>query len=82
VGLPVRPFTILPAGLAQFILHQERHDLGQADRGFLGVGKTGDPFPLHQRRAIRSPNMAQHPGGMTDGGDRFPFSVRGFDQGD
>ena len=73
--LPVRPLAILASGLAQFILHQERHDLGQTNRGFLGIGKTGDPFPLYQRRTVSTPGMAQYPGGMADCGDRFQRTI-------
>src|SRR3954454_4409777 len=75
---PVGSLLIESADSLQLIFDEEGNDVSEIHRGFLTVGKAGDPFPLKQESALVHHAM-EDGGRMADRGDRLSGVVEGFD---
>ena len=73
---------VLAAVLLQDILEEKWDDFCQADRFFLGIGKSGDGLPAHQRCPIGGLGVSKDAGRMTHGRYRLPCRMHFFDQRD
>ena len=66
---PVRSFLIESAVCLEHVFHQERHDIGEAHRFFLGIGESGDAATGDQGLAIRGQRVLENGRRMTDRAD-------------
>ena len=82
MGLPVSRPGKLAAMLLEHVFDQERHDLGQPDGFFFGVGEAGHVLALHQRLSAGRARMSKHTWRVAHRRDRFAGSDHRADQGD
>lgn len=65
VRRPVGPLREDGAQFQHLIFDEKRHHFGEADLFFLAVGEAGNFLALHQKLAVRCPDVTQCPCGMT-----------------
>src|SRR5262245_43057617 len=77
---PVLNLGVSGAEAEQFVLDQERHDLGKADIRLLTVGKPGYLLSLDQRLAGGGLDVPQNAGSMADQRHGLAGGEEGLDQ--